>query len=520
LQHPDRDHAVSQALDPPRKIGDLAARGAARFGDAPALVESARTLSYRDLAAAVDETGALLAKLGVRPGDRVLIVNENCAAVLVLTLAAARCDAWPIPINARLSPREIDTVRAHCTPRRSFFTSAVSRDASEHAARLGGELLSLSGVGEVAVSPSDASAVTEPVSDDPAAQVAAMLYTTGTTGAPKGVMLSHRNVLFAAVSGATLRRLGPTDRVYVVLPVSHIFGLASVSMSGLLAGVALHLVPRFTAEDLTRALGEDGISVLAGVPAMHARLIDHVRRSGRPLAAPRLRFIYAGGAPLDAQLKADAEALYGQPVHNGYGLTETSPTISCTRLDAPRADLSVGPPVPDIETRIMESTGRVAASGEVGELHVRGPNVMIGYYRAPQLTAEVLDRDGWFNTGDLARQDADGNLFIVGRSKELIIRSGFNVYPVEVEGVFNQHPAVSQSAVVGRTVPGNEEVVAFVELRPGATVSADALREFVAERLSPYKQPAEIIVLPALPASSTGKVLKNELRKLAQSRVD
>jgi long-chain acyl-CoA synthetase len=509
---------VSQTLDPPHKIGDLAARGAVRFGDAPALVERGRTLTYRDLAGAVDETAALLARLGVRPGDRVLIVNENCAAVLILALAAARCDAWPIPINARLSAREIDTVRTHCTPRRSFFTTAVSRDATEHAARLGAEPLPIPGAGEVAVGPSDATAVPEPVHADPASQVAAMLYTTGTTGAPKGVMLSHRNVLFAAVSGASLRRLTPDDRVYVVLPVSHIFGLASVSMSGLLAGVALYLVPRFTPENLAQALAEDGISILAGVPAMHARLINHVRRSGRPLAAPRLRFIYAGGAPLDAQLKADAEALYGQPVHNGYGLTETSPTISCTRLDAPRADLSVGPPVPDIETRIVGPAGAVVAPGEVGELHVRGPNVMLGYYRAPELTREVLDREGWFNTGDLARQDEEGNLFIVGRSKELIIRSGFNVYPVEVEGVFNQHPAVSQSAVVGRAVPGNEEVVAFVELRPGASLSAEALREFVAERLSPYKQPAEIIVLPALPASSTGKVLKNELRKMAEAR--
>jgi acyl-CoA synthetase (AMP-forming)/AMP-acid ligase II len=172
--------------------------------------------------------------------------------------------------------------------------------------------------------------------------------------------------------------------------------------------------------------------------------------------------------------------------------------------------------VPGIETRIVDAAGRTLPPGEVGELHIRGPNVMLGYYRAPELTAAAVDADGWFNTGDLARADAGGNLFIAGRTKELIIRSGFNVYPVEVEGVLSQHPAVRQCAVVGRSVTGNEEVVAFVELRDGAAATPAELAAFAAERLAPYKQPAEIVVLPALPASSTGKVLKSALRERAQ----
>jgi acyl-CoA synthetase (AMP-forming)/AMP-acid ligase II len=297
-----------------------------------------------------------------------------------------------------------------------------------------------------------------------------------------------------------------------------VFGLASVSMSALAAGAALHLVPRFTPEGLAAALEHDGISIVPGVPAMYARLLDYLGRTGRAIAAPRARFLYAGGAPLDAQLKADVEALFGQPLHNGYGLTETSPTLSQTRLDAPRADLSIGPPVPGIEVRIVDPAGRAVACGEIGELHVRGPNVMLGYYRAPELTAEVLGADGWFRTGDLARADREGNLFIAGRTKELIIRSGFNVYPIEVESALNQHPAVSQSAVVGRAVSGDEEVVAFVELRAGATATAEELRAFAAERLAPYKRPGEIVVLPALPATSTGKVLKSRLRELAEAR--
>jgi acyl-CoA synthetase (AMP-forming)/AMP-acid ligase II len=509
--------AAAAGRGDPRRVDELAARGAQAFGDAPALVDAGRTLDYRRLADAVTETAAILVRLGVRPGDRTLIVNENCAAAILLALASNRCRAWPVLVNARLSAREIEAIRAHCVPRRTFCTVEASPDAAAHAARLGGEPLALPAAGSVAVGALEASAIPEPVHDDPALDVATLIYTSGTTGAPKGVMLSHSNLLFAARSGATLRRVGPGDRVYAALPISHVFGLASVALSTLFAGAALLLVPRFTAEGFAAALANEGLSIVPGVPAMYARLLDYARRTGKPLAAPRARFLYAGGAPLDPQLKADVERAFNQPLHNGYGLTETSPSVASTRIDAPRADLSIGPPVPGIEVRIVDGAGSTLPPGEVGELHIRGPNVMLGYYRAPELTAAVLSADGWFNTGDLARADADGNLFIAGRTKELIIRSGFNVYPVEVEGVLTQHPDVRQCAVVGRSVPGNEEVVAFVELREGATTSPAELAAFAAARLAPYKQPAEIVVLPALPASATGKVLKSVLRSRARA---
>jgi len=266
------------------------------------------------------------------------------------------------------------------------------------------------------------------------------------------------------------------------------------------------------------ALPNEGLTVFQGVPAMYARMLERLAH-GSQAAAPQLRYLYAGGSPLDATLKAQIEQRFGLPLHNGYGLTECSPTVSQTRLDAPRTDTSVGPPIPGIEVRIVDSAHTDTVPGDIGELWVRGPNVMTGYYRDADATAEVITADGWLKTGDLARQDPDGALFIVGRAKELIIRSGLNVYPVEVESVLNAHPAVSQSVVVGREVAdGNEEVVAFVELAPGSRATSAELSAHAAGQLAPYKRPTEVRVLSALPASATGKVLRGQLKTLAQTR--
>ena len=199
---------------------------------------------------------------------------------------------------------------------------------------------------------------------------------------------------------------------------------------------------------------------------------------------------------------------------NAYGITECAPGISGVRAEAPRADCSVGTILPGIEVRLMGRDGMAVANGEVGELHARGPNVMRGYYRAPEATAAAIDQDGWFNTGDLARFEGEA-LFIVGRTKELIIRSGFNVYPAEVEAVLSAHPAVVQSAVVGRAVQANEEVVAYVQLLAGSATTVEELMVHASRHLTAYKRPSEIIVLEALPVSSTGKILKHRLAAAA-----
>ena len=224
----------------------------------------------------------------------------------------------------------------------------------------------------------------------------------------------------------------------------------------------------------------------------------------------RLRLIAVAGAPLDLDLKSRVEKELGLSLLNGYGITECSPGISGVRVDAPRDDHAVGRLSPGIEARIVARDGKLVGDGQVGELHVRGRNVMLGYYRAADLTAKAIDAEGWFNTGDLARFE-DDCLFIVGRTKEMIIRSGFNVYPAEIEAVLSSHEDVVQCAVVGKAVEGNEEVVAFVQLLQGARTSPQDLMAHVAPQLTSYKRPSQIIVLDALPATSTGKILKHKL---------
>jgi len=496
----------------PARIDAIVRAVAARAPHAPALLDAGRTLSYHDLVALADRRADQLRAHGVRPGDRVLIVSENCADQVALIFAAATVGAWFVNVNPRLSAPELDAIRDHSGARLALYTADVSLEAAAHAARAG----AVAGDG-LMVGPRNDACTPEAEQDEP---VAALVYTTGTTGKPKGVMLGHRSLGFVAAVSSRLRGLAPGDRAWGVLPISHVYGLTSVMLGTLAAGACLQLAPRFTPEAMLAAIrgagdaNDGGVSIVQGVPAMYARLLEHVGDSA-PLAS-RLRFAYAGGSPLDPALKSTVERLLGVPLHNGYGLSEAAPTVSQTRLDAPRADTSVGQAIPGVEVRVVDRDGRDVADGGAGELWVRGPNLMRGYYRDPDATAATLRPGGWLNTGDMARRDPDGALFIVGRTKELIIRSGFNVFPLEVETVLNAHPGVTQSAVVGRLLPdGNEEVVAFVQPDPRRTPLDAELRAWAAERLAPYKRPGRIVLLAALPAAATGKVLKHVLKERA-----
>jgi acyl-CoA synthetase (AMP-forming)/AMP-acid ligase II len=500
-----------------RRLHDIPARWAAASPDALALHDSHGDWSWAELDAAIRALARGLAGAGVRPGDRVMIVGENSAALVALLFAVSAVDAWIVNVNARMAAREIVAIRAHCAPRRVIYLED-SPDALRHAQGDGATQLAIVPAIRLRISELNAACAPEPVEGDPQRDVAAVLYTTGTTGDPKGVMLTHANLLFIAAAARELRHLSPADRVYGLLPISHVYGLASVCLGTLFAGASLHLQPRFTPDSTARFVAQRGLTVCQGVPAMYAKLLEHLRGTGAAFDAPALRFLYAGGSPLAPALKREVEAYFGLVLHNGYGLTEASPTVTQTRHEEPRADCSVGRAIPGVDLRIVDDGGRDAADGTPGELQVRGPNVMKGYYRNPEATAATILPGGWLATGDIARRGPDGALHIEGRLKELIIRSGFNVFPVEVEAVLNAHPEVTQSAVVGRSTGSDEEVVAFVELAPGSTVTPRALLEFAAASLAPYKRPAEIIVMAALPAAASGKILKGRLREMARER--
>ncbi|HYX00837.1 MAG TPA: AMP-binding protein [Reyranella sp.] len=477
----------------------------------PALIGDGKVWTYGALAGVVDDAATGLRKHGVRPGDRVMVVSENSLALAALILAISAVDAWSVVVNPRLSEREVDQIRDHCDARLLYYTVEVSELARAHARRHDAHEVEMGALGTLAKSPLNKATLAEPVEEDGALQVAALLYTSGTTGNPKGVMLSHRNILFNASVSRALRKPTPEDVIYGVLPMSHIVGFSIILAGTLIGGSAVHIVPKYDPAALVSAVRDRRVSLMFGVPTIYQRLLEYKATAGlNALPRGRLRGLYVAGAPLDPTLKATIEQEFGQPLLNAYGITECAPGISGVRAEAPRNDTSVGTILPGIDVRLVGMDGVPVAEGAVGELHVRGPNVMRGYYRAAEATAAAIDKDGWFNTGDLARFEGDA-LFIAGRTKELIIRSGFNVYPAEVEAVLNAHPAVVQSAVVGRTVNANEEVVAYVQLLAGADATADDLMGHAARQLTAYKRPSEIVILDALPTSSTGKILKHRL---------
>jgi long-chain acyl-CoA synthetase len=500
----------------PDRISDVIKPFARQSPDHPALVQGDVTWTYAELAAVVADAVIILKLYDIRPGDRVMIVSENSLALVALILAVSEIDAWSVVVNPRLSAREVDLIREHSGARRVFYTIEVSDAARQHADRHDADITVLRGMGTLGVGQLNHGTEPEPVEVDRSRQIAALVYTSGTTGNPKGVMLTHRNVLFSARVASTQR--GPTDKVYCVLPISHIVGFSVILIASLMAGATVQLVPCFDPAALVAAIANGGITLIFGVPATYQRLLEYKVIAGiDKLPRGKLRRLAVAGAPLDVTLKSKIEAEFGLPLRNAYGITECAPGIAAVQAEGPRSDDAVGSLITGIDARLVGPDGRTVAPGEVGELHVRGPNVMRGYYRDPERTAAVIDADGWFNTGDLARFDGD-ILYIVGRTKELIIRSGFNVYPAEVEAVLNEHLEVVQSAVIGRSVPGNEEVVAYVQLLPGSAVSPADLMAHAARLLTPYKRPSEIVIVDALPAASTGKILKHRLADAARDR--
>ncbi len=513
------DHISEILRELPERISDPVKIWANRSPGNVALVDASGIWTYAQLACAVGKTREWLMDLGIRPGDRVMVVCENCRALVAILFALSEMDAWPVLVNSRLSSREIDEIQQHCSARRIFFTVNVSPQAANHARRYNAAIENVDELGLIGISPTNLDTVPEIPEENPSGRIAALIYTSGTTGHPKGVMLTHRNLLFVAAVSADIRSLAPADRLYGVLPISHAVGFAVVLLGTILRGATLYLAERFDPVAALATMKREALTVLLGAPAMFSLLVDYANLKGyKSVTFPALRVISSSGAPLQTELKSQVEALFGMTLHNGYGITECSPNIAQTRLEFPRKDVSVGRIFPGVEVRLTDGSGQNVNEGEIGELFVRGPNVMKGYYRAPVETAAVIDEDGWFQTGDLARLQ-DENLFIEGRSKDLIIHFGFNVYPAEVEAVLNSHPAVMRSAVIGNAIGGtggDEEIVAFVQLVPSSRVDAAELKQHSATRLAPYKRPSSIRLVSDMPLTPTGKIKKEELSKMIE----
>lgn len=474
-----------------------------------------RTLDFAALGALTATAEAELRTLDVRPGDRVMVVAENCPEHAALILACSRVGAWSCGVNARMAPAEIDAFAVKADARVVYFTAAASRAAAGHASRFGAVASALPGMQRGPVR-ADATPEPQPLRD----AVAALIFTSGTTGAPKGVMLTHDALIHFARVTRDARALGPADRSYAFVPMTHIFGLGTVLLSSLLAGAQLVMRPQFDPADLLDALAQHGVSQLQGPPTLFSRLLAYLQEQGidQPVA-PALRYLYTGAGPLDLSLKRRVEAMFGLALHHGYGLSEYAGSVHVTRLGEQRPDTSAGFAVAEAEVQVTDSvTGQPLPLGTRGELWLRGRGLMPGYFRDAAATAAVMREGGWYASGDLGEMHADGALFVVGRLKEMIIRSGFNVYPAEVETALNAHPSIQRSAVVGcPEQDGNEEIVAFVELRPGAGLDTAALHGHLRERLAPYKRPARIVALPELPTNNNGKILKRVLQEQAGS---
>jgi len=369
---------ISKTL--PESVSDVIKPWVMDSPDRLAVVEAAGSWTYRQLDGVVAETRSWLRDSGVRAGDRVLILCENCRSLIAVFLALTGIDAWPVLANARLSAREVDDIRDHCGARRVIYTTGVSVHAAQHAKRHGAAIVDEAGLGPIGLGPLNENAITEPIEGNRADRVAALIYTSGTTGLPKGVMLTHRNLLFVAAISAKIRSLGPDDHVYGVLPMSHAVGLSVVVIGTLLSGATLYLAPRFDPVAALAALERDRLTVVLGVPSMFGLLVEYTRMKGiGTLNFPALRIISSSGAPLQSAVKAAIEKLFGLPLNNGYGVTECSPNIAQAKIDDPRSDTSVGRIFPGIEVKFVSADASQVAEGEVGELWVRGPNVMKGY---------------------------------------------------------------------------------------------------------------------------------------------
>lgn len=489
----------------------------AEWADRPALIDgpSGRALTYGGLGAAIRQTAAGLAKRGFGKGDVFAIYSPNVPEYAAAFFGVALAGGVSTTINPLYTPSELARQLEDSGARFLLTVPAFLDNAREAAQSVGLEEVFVFGEGEGATPFAELTGAEGDVPDitlDPAEDLAALPYSSGTTGLPKGVMLTHRNLVANIAQCAPIEQIQPGEVTVGILPFYHIYGMTCIMSMALARGATVVTMPKFELEDFLQHVQEHKIKSAYLVPPIILALAKHPLVDEYDLSS--LRYITSGAAPLPAPVAEGCRDRLGCVVKQGYGMTEASPVTHLTARDADDHHVaSAGRLVPNTEARIVAVDGSSDVSeGERGELWVRGPQVMKGYLNNRQATDATIDQDGWLHTGDVATADADGYFYVVDRVKELIKYKGFQVAPAELESIAQSHPAVADAAVIGREDEEAGEIpVAFIVRKDGETLSAEALMDYVAERVAPHKKIRTVTFVDEIPKTASGKILRREL---------
>jgi long-chain acyl-CoA synthetase len=488
-------------------LSSLLEEAAAGHPDHPAICLDDQVLTYAQLREAAGRMSTLLASLGVEPGDRVGLMLPNIPSFPIAFYGALAAGAVVVPMNPLLKEREIAYYLGDSGAKALVTFDMFAGEAAKGAADAGAEMISSATV-DLADQLSGLTVAPEPSGRD-GTDDAVILYTSGTTGRPKGAQLTHAGLVANAEVSAQLFGVGQDDVIMGCLPLFHVFGLTCGLNVSVTSAATLTLLPRFDPAKALDIMQRDQVTLFEGVPTMYAAML-HLPDAD-PAKAATLRLCASGGAAMPVEIMRGFEKKFGCIILEGYGLSETSPVASFNHPDRERKPGSIGTPIEGVEMRLIDDEFHTVPDDEIGEIAIRGHNVMKGYWNKPEATAEAI-RDGWFRTGDMARVDSDGYYYIVDRKKDLIIRGGYNVYPREIEEVLHEHPAVAEVAVIGIAHPSlGEEVGAAVALKPGATATPEELRAFTRDRVAAYKYPRQVWLVDALPKGPTGKILRREV---------
>jgi len=467
-----------------------------------------RHLTYAELDERSARLAALLRERGMEQGDRVGVMLPNVLEFPIAYYGVLRAGGVVVPMNVLLKRREIAFYLQDSGARTLLAWHGFAAEAHDGAADAGVELIEVEpgSFAELLSEREPLDALAETDEED----TAVILYTSGTTGKPKGAELTHFNLSRNSdIASRTTCEIQRGDVVLGALPLFHSFGQTVSMNASLRVGATLTLLPKFDPSDALAIMQRDRVTHFYGVPTMYGALLHHPERESYDTST--LRTCITGGASMPVEVLRGFEEAFGCEVLEGYGLSETSPVASSNHPGRPRKPGSIGTPLEEVEMKVVDESDREVPQGEVGEIVIRGHNVMKGYWQRPEATEEAM-RGGWFHSGDMARVDEDGYFFIVDRKKDMIIRGGYNVYPREVEEVLYEHPKIREAAVVG--VPDREwgeEIGAAVVLHEGEEMAPEEVSAYVKERIAAYKYPRVVWFLDDLPKGPTGKILKREL---------